>query len=96
MGKGYKIPFRRRGVFIAANAARWLKYGVLQMNPVRPPRLIASLVISILLLAAGLSPAAGRDLKIATYNVSKIGTTAGESTERVFRGLAPDVALLQE
>lgn len=35
-------------------------------------------------------------LKIASFNVSKVGTIAGEETIRTFKGLKPDIALLQE
>ncbi len=35
-------------------------------------------------------------VKIASFNVSKVGTIAGEETIRTFQGLQPDIALLQE
>ena len=67
------------------------------MNSGQFRRLTAFLALPVFLFTViGLSPAAARDLRIASYNVSKIGTTAGDSTERIFRGLEPDVALLQE
>lgn len=38
----------------------------------------------------------GDDLRIVTYNVSVVGSNAPLQTVRVFQGLNPDVALLQE
>ncbi len=67
------------------------------MNSGHFQRSYVSLSILLVLWASVfIGPVIARDLKIATYNVTKIGATAGGSTERVFRGLTPDVALLQE
>ncbi len=60
-------------------------------------RLICCLAASIIFLSMISLPLlfAG-DLKIQTANVSKVGTFAGNQSIRIFRGLAPDIALLQE
>ncbi|MDP8235227.1 MAG: hypothetical protein P9M08_02480 [Candidatus Erginobacter occultus] len=44
----------------------------------------------------GIFRVAAADLKIATQNVSKIGTFAGNQSIRIFQGLAPDIVLIQE
>lgn len=38
----------------------------------------------------------GEDLRIVTFNVSVLGSNAPVQTERIFQGLDPDIALLQE
>jgi len=55
-------------------------------------------LVLIVLLWLILSPSFsfGDDLRIATFNVSVFGSPAPIQTERIFQGLEPDVALLQE
>ncbi|MFH1038096.1 MAG: C1 family peptidase [PVC group bacterium] len=54
---------------------------------------VVTCAVSYLVYQPAPSPAS---LKIQTANVSKIGTFAGNQSIRIFQGLAPDIALLQE
>ncbi len=64
------------------------------MNRYRIFRILLFLAIPALVVGGPCLP--GSDLKIATQNVSKIGTYAGQESIRIFQGLAPDITLLQE
>ena len=55
------------------------------------------ITVAILMISTGVNFDLGAaDLKIASQNVSKISSFAGNQSIRIFQGLEPDIALLQE
>ncbi len=64
--------------------------------PAVPARRVALLLGLLLLCVAAASPAPAAELRIMSWNVTKLSRKAGVETVRIIQGLAPDVALLQE